>query len=414
MRPQETTSPNLELRNETSDLHGPPSVAKWMHGAVQPVTSSLETDMLDGLVVPESGTDRLDGLGRGMGCETRCEGRVGRGVGGGMEGPRKRVTRTEAALEDGKHTPAPEGAKAFVRLRGWIAETGEALDPGEEEEVRQVMLNDDEEELPGVRMALEGIRPGQTVQLEFEPKTKQRRRKKSPTPDAPLPPKVIYEVELLDWEDPDHAKPRGVMFFEERIEAAKERKERGNESYKKKNWRDACTHYDIGLSYLPPEYVMQVEGNHLDQVNQVRIPLLVNLSACKMQTEDWNGVILDTTEALVTGGENLKALYRRALARFKLGQTDEAEEDIRMVLEREPKDPAALKLMRDIQQEREQILQSQKKRFAGMFAPPPDHVQEPPVEPPEVDFDDIPDVVLEEDEKIYLNDTPWYWRMLGY
>lgn len=331
-----------------------------------------------------------------------------------MEGPRKRVTRTREALEDGKRTSPPEGAKAFVRLRGWIAESGEALDPGEEEEVRQVMLDDTEEELPGVRMALEGVRPGQTVQLEFEPKLKKKRRKKPSLPDVPPPSKVIYEVELLDWEDPDNAKSRGVMFFEERLKAAEIRKNRGNASYKKKNWRDASNHYDIGLSYLPPEYIMQVEGEHLDQVNQVRIPLLVNLSACKMQVEDWNGVILDTTEALVTGGENLKALYRRALARFKLGQTDEAEDDIRMVLEREPKDTAALKLMRDIQQEREQILRAQKKRFAGMFAPPPEHVEEPPVEPPEVDFDDIPDVVLEEDEKMYLNDTPWYWRMLGY
>lgn len=331
-----------------------------------------------------------------------------------MEGPRKRLTRRRDPLEDGKRTPPSEGSKCFVTMRGWIAESGLELDPGSEEEVLQVLMCDDDDSLPGVRTALEGVKPGETVQIEMDPDPEIGKEENLSFSHVPPGKKVIYELELLDWEDSETAKPRGLMFFEERIEAANERKKRGNESYKKKNWSDATIHYRIGLSYLPAEYAMQVEGKHLDQLNEIRVPLLVNLSACKMQAEDWNGTIMDTTEALVTGGMNLKALYRRAVARFKLGQTEEAEDDLRRVLEIEPRDPAALKVMREIQQEKDLLSKEQKKHFAGIFAPPSTHREEEVVEPPDVDFDDVPDLVLEEDEKQYLSSTPWYWRMLGY
>ena len=49
--------------------------------------------------------------------------------------------------------------------------------------------------------------------------------------------------------------------------------------------------YQLALSYVDEELLMQLDGPHAEQATAARSSLLLNAAACQLQLDDWHGAI---------------------------------------------------------------------------------------------------------------------------
>lgn len=68
-----------------------------------------------------------------------------------------------------------------------------------------------------------------------------------------------WHPQLSDVSNPDACR------FEERLEAADRRRAQGNEFFKGGDSAGAAAKYGLALSFLDEDFLMQLEGPHLDQ-----------------------------------------------------------------------------------------------------------------------------------------------------
>nr|XP_057911168.1 mitochondrial import receptor subunit TOM34 [Doryrhamphus excisus] len=74
-----------------------------------------------------------------------------------------------------------------------------------------------------------------------------------------------------------------------------------------------------------------------------------NRALCYLSLRQFHNAIRDCNEALNIDGANVKALYRRAQAHKELKDTKACTDDLRKLLEAEPKNMAAVKLLQEVQ-----------------------------------------------------------------
>jgi tetratricopeptide (TPR) repeat protein len=74
------------------------------------------------------------------------------------------------------------------------------------------------------------------------------------------------------------------------------------------------------------------------EIEEVRIQLISNLSLTEIKLEMWNEALSHSSMVLVADPLNVKALFRRSVARIRLGeQIEEALQDLKKLRERDPK-----------------------------------------------------------------------------
>lgn len=54
--------------------------------------------------------------------------------------------------------------------------------------------------------------------------------------------------------------------------------------------------YQLALSYVDEELMMQLEGRHLEAATQARTPLLLNSAACELRRQNWHAAIAHCQE----------------------------------------------------------------------------------------------------------------------
>ena len=109
-------------------------------------------------------------------------------------------------------------------------------------------------------------------------------------------------------------------------------KDRGNSLYAKGDYNAAIAEYNQCAILLP-----------LDPLP------LSNRAQCWLKLHQWSEADRDCTAALELDRTNVKALYRRAMARKELGKLAEAAADIDRVIGVEPANKPAVQLQRDLQ-----------------------------------------------------------------
>lgn len=181
-------------------------------------------------------------------------------------------------------------------------------------------------------------------------------------PQAPL----VYDVELLAF-DSQPEKETGSMMFEERLDAAERRRIDGNVLFGEGQYADAVSKYVLGLSFFNEDFLLQVEGVFLDQVQAVRLPLLLNLAAAKLKLGVCHEAAACCTEVLTHQPDNVKALFRRGKARAALGQTEEAAQDLQRARRLDPQDQGIARELQLLSRTEQQERQAQKKLFGGKF-----------------------------------------------
>ena len=146
---------------------------------------------------------------------------------------------------------------------------------------------------------------------------------------------LVFECELLGVQHPG-AYQREVwqLTSEEKLEHAIKLKAEGNALYRQGQHEEAGEKYCEALGCLEELTAMeQLNSPEWKKLQDIRLPLLLNYSQCKLLAQDYAEVIRHTTSALEYDPDNLKALFRRGKAHACSWNEAEAKSDFARVVE---------------------------------------------------------------------------------
>ncbi|XP_013792571.1 AH receptor-interacting protein-like [Limulus polyphemus] len=144
--------------------------------------------------------------------------------------------------------------------------------------------------------------------------------------------------ELLQLEAPgDYDKESWAMEPEEKLASVPKLREEGNVLYRTKEYKRAADKYAEALNRLEQLLLREKPGDEeWNQLDYMKIPLLLNYSQCKLLEKDYYAVIEHTTSVLQKEPNNVKALFRRAKAHVGAWNPVEAHEDFCRIMELDP------------------------------------------------------------------------------
>uniref|UniRef100_A0A0G4HAI9 peptidylprolyl isomerase n=1 Tax=Chromera velia CCMP2878 TaxID=1169474 RepID=A0A0G4HAI9_9ALVE len=159
----------------------------------------------------------------------------------------------------------------------------------------------------------------------------------------------------------DKEDTKETLSVEERLTLAVSCKDAGNDSFKKADNSDARTKYQEGLEHLK-DMAQDTHG-----LSDIKKSLYLNLSMACIRLAKWFEAIEAADGALKIDKENIKARYRRGVARSRFGALEEAKEDLLEVLKKEPNNGDARRELQELKPRLQAAKEEEKKQFGGMF-----------------------------------------------
>ena len=184
---------------------------------------------------------------------------------------------------------------------------------------------------------------------------------------------LVADVELIGARGGGSGAPepkRADMLYEERMARVRAHRARGNERYRAGDILAATGEYQMALSFLTDDMLMQLFGDYLKEAEAEKLPAHLNLAACFLREKRYREAIDQASRALGVDATCAKAYYRRGRARQALGQDDDARADLLEATRRSPggEDAAALRALRELETEAVKAARARKKTFGGLFA----------------------------------------------
>ncbi|PFH34352.1 tetratricopeptide repeat-containing protein [Besnoitia besnoiti] len=146
---------------------------------------------------------------------------------------------------------------------------------------------------------------------------------------------------------------------EERMTFALSCKDSGNDLFKSGDNSNAKQKYQEGLKFL--------KDLDLPDAKRLRIALNSNVAMCCLKSEAWSEAIAAANAVLKEEPENVKALYRRGVARSAFGFYEEAKADLLQVARLDPKNADARKELEKVKERISKHNEEKKKAFSGLF-----------------------------------------------
>lgn len=160
---------------------------------------------------------------------------------------------------------------------------------------------------------------------------------------------------------------------EERLAAALSLKDEGTRKLKEGDIVGATAAYKDGLKKLDEDNLTsegedEVSSEMSRRQRETRQALNLNLALCNIKAEAWIEAIHAASAVLKKDRKNVKALYRRGLARSRVGFLDEARDDLTSAYEIDPKNVDARRELQTVRQKLAEARARDKKTFSGLFA----------------------------------------------
>ncbi|XP_070572091.1 AH receptor-interacting protein-like [Ptychodera flava] len=187
----------------------------------------------------------------------------------------------------------------------------------------------------------------------------------------PQPLDFIFEI--LQVELPgEYKKEAWAMDEREKLEAVPKLREEGNSLYKQKEYREASEKYAEALGCLEQLCLREKPGDHeWLQLDEMKIPLLLNFAQCKLILEEYYQVIEHTTAVLdknCTTNDRVKAYFRRAKAHTALWNLKEAKEDFTEAAHLDPSLSGAIKKqLKSLEEKEKEKTAEEKAQLQGIF-----------------------------------------------
>jgi len=189
--------------------------------------------------------------------------------------------------------------------------------------------------------------------------------------DAGSPPKIPgkatlkFDVELLGFGP--KKKEKWELSGEEKIAEAETWKEKGNASFKKGEYKQACEAYEEGVTYVENSYEsdQDLKKKHVDMEAVLRL----NAAQSYINNRDYSKAIQHATQVLKKDPNNFKALLRRGTAYSAYGFIPEAKADLAKCREMKDQDQAPVNKQVKLLHERQAAAaQKEKAQYSGIFS----------------------------------------------
>jgi tetratricopeptide (TPR) repeat protein len=147
-------------------------------------------------------------------------------------------------------------------------------------------------------------------------------------------------------------------------------KERGNECFKEKSWKDAKEFYGKGVQVLLAEVRKRQKGEdatadkeEIKQEISVLEACLVNRAACHLELKNYRSCVMDCGSAIRINRTNIKAYYRSAKALLALDKIAEADDACARGLEIDSQNKALQGVANDIIKRNEKVAERKRREI---------------------------------------------------
>ena len=168
----------------------------------------------------------------------------------------------------------------------------------------------------------------------------------SPSPDLPADISLTYTLTLLSLS-------RGRQLWErsptEALLMARQLKERGGQLFQKGREREAAVCYSRAAKLATAASA----GRGAESEERLQVVLWLNLAACQLRMGLDCHALSNCSRVLAVVPGSVKALYRRAVAAMRLGDLDQAQQDLRQAEGVEPGNLAVQRKLRELVQLRQ-------------------------------------------------------------
>jgi tetratricopeptide repeat protein 4 len=176
---------------------------------------------------------------------------------------------------------------------------------------------------------------------------------------------------MTTLEDNDELEAMKALAYEGTpLEVASGFKERGNESFKERGYKDAKEFYTKSINILlvevrkrqKGEAKSEEEGGEEEVKKEIAVleACLVNRAACHLELKNYRSCTLDCGSVLRINGRNVKAFYRSARALLKLDRVVEADDACARGLALDPENKALKAVAEDIIKRNAQVAAKKK------------------------------------------------------
>ncbi|KAL9675441.1 hypothetical protein QQ045_003643 [Rhodiola kirilowii] len=297
------------------------------------------------------------------------------------DGPPKTSSETIVLHEKVKKQIIKEGqgqvpskySTCFLHYRAWTQSTQHKFeDTWNEQQPVELIIGKEKKEMTGLGIGLASMKSGERALIHVGWELGYGEEGNFSFPNVPPKADILYEVELLGFDETKEGKARGDMTVEERIGAADRRKMDGNALFKEEKLEEAMNQYEMAIAYMGDDFMFQLFGKYRDMALAVKNPCHLNMAACLIKLKRFNEAIGHCSIVLAEDEDNAKALFRRGKAKSELGQTDAAREDFLKARKYAPEDKAIAKELRILAEQDKAVYQKQKEIYKGLFGPRPE------------------------------------------
>jgi AH receptor-interacting protein len=179
---------------------------------------------------------------------------------------------------------------------------------------------------------------------------------------------IVFEIELLSVDsEGSYEKEIWSMTEDEMRTAIHRLKEKGNELYRDKQYEKAAETYGKAIGCAENLESKEHPGSSAAKaMYDMKEPLLLNYTQCKLNLGEYVDVIAHTTTVLKHNPNNVKALFRRGKAYALSWKPKEARTDLNRVLELDSSlKKMVSKILQDLDTEQKKRDAEDRKRLQG-------------------------------------------------
>lgn len=263
------------------------------------------------------------------------------------------------AAPEGAEGPPPKGCKVTAHYTGTLESDGSKFDSSVDRGTPFEFTIGQGQVIKGWDEGFASMKIGEKAILQC--------RSDYAYGDAGSPPKIPakatlnFEVELLDFK-----KEKWQMTESERIEKANKLKAEGTELFKEKNYAQAAERYQRAAYYAVGE---GIDGNNIpEEERALYVSCCSNAAMCYIKLEQWTEAMEACDKVLDIDSEansNIKALYRRGLARLHLGMLKESKLDLLAAFNLDTSNKDVRKALAKLKETKAKQKEEEKKAFGG-------------------------------------------------
>jgi len=181
---------------------------------------------------------------------------------------------------------------------------------------------------------------------------------------------LIFDVELLGVQK--KKKEKWELSAEEKCQEAEKLKAEGTDLFKLKNYSDAVEKYIEAAGYV--ENVNDSESDDEDagsakdgKAKELFIACSLNAAQCYLSLQQYPDAARKAADVIKKDANNVKALYRRGLARLKMGLTSESKSDLTAAFNLDSSNKEIRRALQELKEQSAAAKQKEKAAFGGLF-----------------------------------------------